>query len=216
MPRGIIAILLLMMCAACGASGPGDRLDDYAGALRDKRYTDAYTMMSASYRQSVSEAEFVSRLESDRSAVLELVTLLEEGRGVVVEEAEVELADGTPISFRKEDEQWLIRSHTIDFYSQATPRLALRTFVRAVERRRYDILMGLVPHAEREGVSEASLKAAIEGDDKDALETLVGRLRASMQNPIEEIGDTAVMRYAGRFAVRFVREEGVWRIQDPD
>ncbi len=216
MTRWIITIHLLMALLGCGASGPGDRLDDYAGALRDRRYEDAYAMMSAAYRQSVSESEFTTRLKNDRAAVLELVALLQEGRGPVVERAEVQLADGTPITFRKENEEWLISSHTVDFYSQASPRLALRTFIRAVERRRYDVLLSLVPQSEREGMTEASLKAAIEGEDKQALEVLVGRLRASMQNPIEEIGDSAVMRYAGRFAVRFVREEGVWRIQDPD
>lgn len=216
MARRITAILLLMLVVGCGAAGPAERLDDYTSALRDKRYEDAYAMMSASYRQSVSQNEFTTRLKSDRAAVLELVTLLQEGRGEIVERAEVELADGTPIRFRKEEDEWLISSHTVDFYSQASPRLALRTFIRAVERRRYDVLMGLVPQAEREGVSEASLKKSVEGEDKEELERLIGRLRASMQNPIEEIGDSAVMRYAGRFAVRFVREEGVWRIQDPD
>jgi glutamate racemase len=43
----------------------------------------------------------------------------------------------------------------------------------------------------------------------------LSELRASINAPIVELGDEAHMPYGER-EVRFVREDGIWKIDDPD
>jgi hypothetical protein len=123
---------------------------------------------------------------------------------------------GDEISFVIEDGRWRIDSPVLDFYRQATPRDALRSFVRAIERRRYDVILRFVPAEYRERMSAESLRTLWEGEKRDEIQQLLENLRASLDEPIEEIGDRATMQYMDRFTCRFVREDGLWRIEDPD
>ena len=45
---------------------------------------------------------------------------------------------------------------------------------------------------------------------------LLSRLQAAANAPIVESGDEAHMPYGPEQEVVFVREDGVWRIEDPD
>jgi len=104
----------------------------------------------------------------------------------------------------------------LDFYSQSTPRDALRSFVRAIERNRYDVILQFVPSEYRERMSADGLRTLWEGDKREEIQQLLENLRTSLDEPIEETGDRATMQYMDRFTCRFVREDGLWRIEDPD
>ena len=56
------------------------------------------------------------------------------------------------LRLRREDGTWRVVTDVIDWYSQRTPRQAVRSFVRAVEARRWDVLLRLLPEADREAI----------------------------------------------------------------
>ncbi|MCZ7680424.1 MAG: hypothetical protein M5U28_17335 [Sandaracinaceae bacterium] len=65
-------------------------------------------------------------------------------------------------------------------------------------------------------MTEERMREAYEGEGREEIERQLASLRASLDNPIEEVGDRATMVYGDRFRVQFVREDGVWRIEDLD
>ena len=77
-------------------------------------------------------------------------------------------------------------------------------------------VMRFVPKADREGMTVERMKQAWEVENREEIERIVANLRANLDNPIEVVGDRATMPYGERFRVQFVREDGVWRIEDPD
>jgi hypothetical protein len=52
------------------------------------------------------------------------------------------------------------------------------------------------------------------GENKERTRKLIERLKENIDNRIEVEGDRAVMLYGDNERVRFVREEGVWKIRD--
>jgi hypothetical protein len=112
--------------------------------------------------------------------------------------------------------RWRIDGAPFEPWSQRTPRAALRSFVRALEQRRYDIVLRLCPTRHRTGLTVESLRSYWEGAGKDENAQLLARLRAAMRAPIVEAGDEAHMPYGERAEVLFVREDGAWKIEDPD
>jgi len=55
-----------------------------------------------------------------------------------------------------------------------------------------------------------------QGEKQEEIQELLENLRTAADEPIEETGDRASMQYLDRFTCRFVREDGLWRIEDPD
>jgi hypothetical protein len=98
-------------------------------------------------------------------------------------------------------------------------------FLRAFERKRYDVIMRYIPQAEIEGLGDLGgeegkltaekLKAAWEGDEKEQVERVVQAIKAALPTAsIEETGDSAAMPYGAGGTVSFVREGGVWKIKE--
>jgi hypothetical protein len=213
----VICALLLTGCPV-GSAGetPEATVAAFASALRDGRTSDAYALMSESYRRRVSRDEFERYFTDYPSEVRQTARALSERRGRAEEEAVVEYGEGESMRLTREGAEWRVATDVVDFYDQSTPAAAIRSFVRAMERRRYDVVLRLIPAADREGMNEERMREAWEGEGREEVERLLASLRASLENPIEEVGDRATMPYGDRFRVQFVREEGVWRIEDPD
>ncbi|MGH7752333.1 MAG: hypothetical protein ACREN5_05925, partial [Gemmatimonadales bacterium] len=112
--------------------------------------------------------------------------------------------------------RWKLGHDPLDFYGQATPRDALRSFVRAVQRRRWDVVLRFVPQAWVGGTTAESLRRDWQGPRREEIAALVRTLRAHLEDPIEQKGDRARMPYGPSTAVEFVREGGLWKIADPD
>jgi hypothetical protein len=66
--------------------------------------------------------------------------------------ATVNMPNGDELLLVFESGKWRIDATAIDLYSQATPRQALVGFLRAFERKRYDVILRFVPDAEKTGV----------------------------------------------------------------
>jgi hypothetical protein len=60
------------------------------------------------------------------------------------------------------------------------------------------------------------IKTQFLGASKDQVETLVNTLEANVDEPITERGNDARMSYGDRFEVKFVKEDGVWKLKDLD
>lgn len=172
--------------------------------------------MSEEYRAETDREAFCQTMRENPAEFREAITALQQVSGDPEIQARLRYGLGDEISFVVEDGQWRIDSPVLDFYSQATPREALRSFVRAIERQRYDVILGFVPEEYRERMSAEGLRELWEGEKREEIQQLLENLRASLEEPIEETGDRATMQYMDRFTCRFVREGGLWRIEDPD
>ena len=220
MVRLLLPLLLasVSLGAGCGAHAarPASVVNAFGDALDDARYDDAYALLSEQYRRRVPFSEFRESVARNPEEVRELVGLLRHVDEADEVEASVPLPDGDELQLVLVDGRWRIVGNVVDFYDQSSPRAALRSFVRAMERRRYDVVMRFVPAADREGMSPERMQEAWEGESREEIERLLADLRGSLDEPIEVIGDRATMSYGDGAAVQFVREDGVWRIEDPD
>ena len=220
MLRVATALLVGTLLTGCPGSGarrsPEQTVATFARALREGRYEDAYGMMARSYRQRVGLAEFRRHLQENPSEARETAEALGAIEGPIREEAVVEYGDGDEMHLIREDDGWRVGTDLVDFYDQTTPRAALRSFVRAMERGRYDVVLRLVPDADREGMTVERMRETWAGEGREEVQRLIASLRSSLEAPIEVVGDRATMSYGERFTVQFVREEGIWKIEDPD
>lgn len=213
--RWTLLALLLSACAARQGS-PEVTVRSFADALDDGRYEAAYALLGESYRRRVSLEDFVRHIEAHPQEARELAALLAHPAETEAITARVPFPDGDALELVWEDGRWRVVGNTVDFYDQSTPRAALRSFVRAMERRRYDVVLRFVPEADREGMTVEHMREAWEGEGREEIDRLVANLRANLDRPIEIVGDRATMTYGDSYTVQFVREDGVWRIEDPD
>lgn len=105
---------------------------------------------------------------------------------------------------------WVLTSGVLDFYSQESPREALRAFVLAVEQRRYDVLYELAPLRFQKEMTISSLEEEMEKDRPEILRK-VEQLKAHLHEPIRVLDKTAVLFYP-EGGVELLYEEGRWRV----
>jgi hypothetical protein len=210
--------LCVAMLAGCGAApeGPERSLGALAAAMRAGDARAAYALMSARYRERVPLAE-LERLFAERPEELRATADALERPLAVEEEARARLGDGEVVVLERTDGDWRLVTDVLDYYGRRTPRDAVRSFVRAIENGRYDVIVGLLPAAERSRVSAESLRAQWEGEGREEIARLVTALRTALETgPVQETGDRAVLPYGDRFRVVLVREAGLWCIEDPE
>lgn len=208
---------LLGACASGGAKQPLAAVDAYAAALRAGDYGRAYELMSARYRREHTRDEFMRMMKDSPQEVKQTAQrLTASGRKVEVAARFVydDMRDELPLVL--EGGGWKIASDPLEFYPQDTPGHALRSFVRAVELKRYDVVLRFVPNRWREEMNEAKVRDQFEGDKREEVAQMMRLLGANLENPIEQDGDKARMSYGDRYEVKFVREDGLWKVADTD
>lgn len=218
-----LCLVIAMACGGCpragtspGGADPARVVSEYAEAVRAEQYDRAYELMSATFRKRYSKKEFVRLLQENRGEVrFNAARLAGKPRAVRVE-AKLAYGDSDDLRLVKEKGVWKIASDPGDFYGQDTPAHALRSFVRAIENKRYDIILRFVPATWAESMTEAKLRQQWEGSKRGEVGQLVKNLKANLRAPIHQSGDRATMPYGDNQEVRFVREEGIWKIEDPD
>jgi hypothetical protein len=101
----------------------------------------------------------------------------------------------------------------LDRVANTTPREALRSFVRAWQHKRWDLVLALVPNEYRTVLNVDTIRERLERPESaDILRMLVD----GIANPIDEHDERATMPYGGKFQVVFVHEPEGWKIQDLD
>lgn len=215
------ALLVAVSGSLSGGCGGGQSdavraLDAYASALESRDYDGAYAMMSEEYRAQHSREEFVQLMKENSGEVEETASRLRsQGAGVEVF-AEFNYGLGDAMRLVREDGIWKIASNPAQFYSQASPREALRSFVRAYQARRWDVMLRYVPKRYRERMTAETIEQQFDGDKRDEMADMMKRIAAHLDEPVTVNGAEARMPYDERFEVVFRREEDGWKIADLD
>lgn len=214
-----LAVALALLTAACGgarAEDPQTVLHAYSRALEEGRAEDAYRMLSEEARRGISFEAFRRMIKDNPEEVREIARSLARPTATPVVTATVTSSNGQELQLVLENGKWRVEATAIDLYAQDTPRHAIQGFIRAVERKRYDVVLKFVPDAHKEGLDPSKLKAAWEGHDKEEIEQVVSALKQALPTAsIEETGDRATMAY-GAGTMQLVRERGLWKIEDFD
>jgi hypothetical protein len=212
----VFSVLLASVSAACAhpQRGPAEALSDFGAAVERKDYAAAYALMTADYRRRIPFDDFRHELEGGGADVPAVAHRLRDEAARTPLQIDVEVDLGQKLTLVLEAGQWRVAAHPFDLYAQQTPRAALRSFVRAIELGRYDALMRLIPNRYRVAVTVDKLRDYWQGERKDANRKLLTDLRANIGAPIVETGDEARMPYADNSEVRFVREDGLWKVED--
>lgn len=211
-----LTVALASGCSGARAEDPNGVLRAYSRALDEGRAEDAYRMLSDEARRGISLEAFRRMVKDNPEEVREIARALARSTSTPVVTATLTTASGQELQLVLEDGRWKVEATAIDLYAQDTPRHAIQGFVRAVERKRYDVVMKFVPDSHREGLDPAKLKAAWEGHDKEEMEQVVASLKQALPAAaIEETGDRATMPYGAR-TMQLVRERGQWKIEDFD
>lgn len=213
-----LGVLVSVLVGACGLGGRGAEaeavLARYAVALQKGDAASAYALLTADDRASLDRAAYTARLARDAREARALGERLARAPAPRVF-ARVTLDDGTELELEQGPDGFVVSDAVSRYYAQTSPRAALLTFVRAVEHERWDVLLELMPRVEREGLDAARLGELLSAKREELTRT-AARLSVSRNEPIEVVGDRATMPYRESFTARFVREEGLWKLEDPD
>lgn len=211
-----VVALAVTGCGAPKAEDPHSVLRSYARALDEGRSDDAYRMLSEEARRGISLDAFRRMVKDNPEEVRDIAKALARPTATPVVTATVTGGNGQELSLVLEGGVWKVEATAVDLYAQDTPRHAIQGFVRAVERKRYDVVLKFVPDSHKEGLDAAKLKAAWEGHDKEEIDQVVAALRQALPTAsIEETGDRATMAH-GAGTMQLVRERGLWKIEDFD
>jgi hypothetical protein len=220
---GVAAAALLAPTSAAGCrsaamqQGPSDALRAYARALDEGRADEAYRLLSAEAKRSMSLDALRRMLKDNPAEAKDIAHALARPASDPVVSATVTSPKGETMLLVYESGAWKLDLSTIDLYCQGTPKHALEAFLRAFDNKRYDVLLRFVPDAHLEGLDQKKLREAWEGSQKEAMLRIVAAIRAALPTAkFEETGDRATMAYGAGAAVQLVREHGLWKVEDFD
>ena len=204
----LLVVLIAAGCAPHAAPGPADTLRAFADAVRAGRTDAAYALMSDDYKKTHDRDAFAHSLgPADQRAAGRLA------KGRIELRAEVELADGERLALVQEPDGWRFSRDPLDVYPQRAPDEALRSFIRAVERKRWDVALRFIPTRFRATITADSLKERWEGEGANELKAQLVVVKAHLDEPMELSGDEARLPVGERKQVKLVREEGLWRVE---
>jgi hypothetical protein len=211
-----LASAACIACAPPHANDPASVLHTYAHALEEGRADDAYRVLSDEARRGISLEAFRRMVKDDPEGVKEIARALERPTAPPVVTATVTSPSGQELNLVLEEGKWRIDASTIDLYAQDTPRHAIQGFIRAIEHKRYDMVMRYVPETHKEGLDASKLQSAWEGHEKQEIEQVLAGLKQALPAAtIEETGERATMPY-GAGAMQLVKEHGLWKIENFD
>jgi len=210
-----VALVVAPACTGSRSQASGT-LDRYGKALADRDFEKAYELMSSSYRAKVSREEFVQQMRDSPREVGETAHRLDKKPARMEISAEFEYGLGDTMRLVQEDGTWKIASNPLEFYDQSTPRNALRSFIRAYRLERWDVMLRFVPDKYRDKMDVEKMKTQFQGANHEQMEVLMNMIEANIDEPIDPKGNEARMSYGEKYEVKFVREDGAWKIKDLD
>jgi hypothetical protein len=154
--------------AALVQQGPSDTLRSYASALEQGRVDEAYRLLSDEAKRSMSLEAFRRAVQENPEDAVEIARAIARPSSDPVVTATVTVPNGDELMLVYEGGKWRIDASAVDLYGQATPRQAMLGFLRAVDRKRYDVILRYVPDAEIQGVAGMGEDAPIPETTKDA------------------------------------------------
>jgi hypothetical protein len=220
--RSRVSLALVAVLAASGCrsatlqQGPSDTLRAYARALDEGRADDAYKLLSSEAKHSISVDAFRRMVKENAAEMKDIAHALARPASDPLVTATVVSPKGEKLQLVYEEGRWRLDG-SINLYGQSTPQQSIEAFLRAFERKRYDVMIRFVPDSHMEGLDADKLRAAWEGSQKDEMARITSALRVALPTAqFEEIGDRATMAYGSGGTVQLVREHGLWKIEDFD
>ncbi|MFO0671400.1 MAG: hypothetical protein U0235_17505 [Polyangiaceae bacterium] len=212
----LAGVLSIVGCGAAQAESPSSVLSSYARALEEGRADDAYALLSSEARRGVSPEAFRRLVTENPDDARELGKALGRATAAPVVTATVSGPQGQELVLVLQDGRWRVDAAAIDLYGQDTPRRAVQGFLRALERKRYDMVLKYVPDGHKDGLDVKKLKDWAEGAEKQEVTAFIAAVRQSLPTAaIEEAGDRASLTYGGG-TLQLVRERGAWKVEDFD
>jgi hypothetical protein len=208
-------VALAALACAHKPEGPAATLQDFGAALARGDVRAAYALTSTDFQKRTPYEAFAAGLGSNGGDTAAFGKRVVEQSEHVAPRVDVQLAQGEIVSLVLESGRWRVDGPAPEPWGQRTPRAALRTFVRALGERRYDVVLRLVPRRHRADLTADKLRQYWEAHQEET-KAMLARLQAALAAPIVESGDEAHMPYGPEQEMVFVREDGVWRIEDPD
>lgn len=209
----VVAVLGVALGALSGCRTPPEKtVEAYLDAVARGRVDAAYALLSTDYKRTHDRAAFSRAVSpADQKAAQRRAR-----GGRVTYEAEVTLDDGARVSLVFEDGAWRLARDPLDVYPQGSPVEALRAFIRAVDNRRWDVVLRFVPSRYRASITIDKIRAQWEtSTERAAMAAQLAEIRRHLEEPFEIAagGDEARLPLGERKAVRLVREDGVWKIE---
>ncbi len=216
---GIVLAILTQVSAAWGCAGgagspPRRTLSSFVAEVEAGRYAEAYALLDEDYRRRVPLQRFATYLRTHPEEVRQWVLLVRHAP----DEARVvyRLGGGDEIALRWENGGWRVEAASLDFYARGTPRAAVRAFVRALERRRWGVLLALAPRRIRRRLTPRRLREAWMRRGEEALRRWIAALHEALEAPVERHGEVATVAYGEGRMLRLVREDGTWCVESPE
>jgi len=210
----LVAVALTAASCAHAPRGPGEALAAFGAALARGDLRGAYALTSADLQRRLPFEAFAAGFQGPSADPATLGQRIAAEATRVPPRVEVALQTGEPVPLVFEGGQWRVDGPVYEAWGQETPRAAIRTFVRAIDARRYDVLLRLVPDRERGALTAERLRSFWETVDVATHRRLLVELRAALAAPLVEAGDEAHLPLAGGGEVRLAREASGWKIED--
>ena len=215
MLRTSCILLSLLLLAACSSTTPQETLGQYAAALDKDDPEQAWSLLSPEVREQTSYDEFVRNWERYKEQMAPVVdSMRNASQSSARVRAQLDYSDYDTLQLRLTEDGRKITDGLFQFYAQDTPRQAVISFVRAMEERRFDVLMRFIPSEYARHMTPEDLKADFERRSDEVTE-MIDALKANMYNPIQTRKDHAYMQYGDR-EITLVLEGAVWKVEDPD
>ncbi len=205
---GLLALLLALASAGCGASSlpdPRDTVQAYAAAAQRGDADAIYGLLSEKGQKSLSREEVRRMVKDERAELADQAKSLGAAGVVVKTRARVRYPDGEIATLEYDPATRAFRISAADALPAGarTPEQALEQLRRVLARRSYAGLMRVLTPATRSAI-ESDLRSLVEGlEQPEGLEVNVS-------------GDSATVQVPGGHEIKLRREAGVWRVEDFD
>ena len=209
-PSTLAGLAVLGLLAGLAAGCVGTRLPDpklaairYAEAARAGDSERIYALLSSEAQRDYGRQGTRRLVEQAKVELGRQASALLSPASRVQASAEIRFEDGESALFDLEEGAFHLSSLGTVPSRPRSPAEALGDFRRALARRSYPALLGVLSAETRQAV-EGDLKSLVEGlENPETLEVKVS-------------GDNAVVEVPGGHQVKLRREAGVWHIQDFD
>jgi len=212
---GLLVAVGLFACAH-RPEEPATTMASFGAALARGDLRAAYQLTSLGFQRRMPYEAFAAGVTAGGTEPAAVGQRLVAEAGARAPRVEVTLELGEQVPLVLEGGRWRIDGPVYEAWGQATPRAAVRTFIRALDARRYDVVLRLVPDRYRAALSADGLRTFWEGEQRNQHQAFLARLRAAALAPLTETGEEARLLVAPDRVVRLVREAGLWKIEDPD
>lgn len=217
-PAPVLGALLSALVVSCGPSrvprSAEATIAAYAAALQARDEAAALRLLTSAEQRRLGPEALARALAAQPREADELAAALRRAPPARVY-AEIALEDGRTLRLEQEHDGFRLVDPLTRFYAQTSPRAALRSFVRAVERGRWDVVRALMPNSAQRGLAPEALERALAAE-RESLSRAAAQLASGDGAAIEVVGDRATMAYGESFTARFLREDGLWKLEDPD